>query len=393
VAYNLGWLASPVVPSWLGAVGQWTNAPNSSLTGSGVGWGGTSPGGGTYVALIQRWSGAVLATDGVFRGGAYVSGGHLVNVGGGHTDYGGNELYAYGPFSSNSPTYVRLLDPTVPGTDGTGGVFRNGSGYPVSRHTYDTPQYIVARKSLLLFGCPARYVDGGNNNSGDLFDFTKNPSSVVPWSNGFDAQITNFPNNGYNRAVSAIDEATGVYWLLGQGGSNNSLVKFDPSTLTSTAFSCSNPNMEDNCAAGFDSVNKILVFGGTTNTILGVDCRNPAGGASVYTISTTGSGPNSFTLALKYDAPNARFVGWNDTGKTLYFLTPSGSPYSGGTAWTWTSTTPAGGDTPGTILFNGNTRANGAMIGGRMRIYDGGSWRGVILQPNETDPICVYRLS
>jgi len=376
------------VPSWLGAVGQWTAIPGSSFTGSAVGWAGTSPnaGGasGNYVEVIAAWSSAVLASDGVFRAGAYVSGPHLVPWGGGHNNYGGNELYAFGPFTSNAPSWARLTDPTLPAPQA---VARDANGRPPSRHTYDELQYSSATKKMFSIGCGAAFSNGNSINSGDTFDFTVNPATTNPWK-GIDSLVHAQGSVGYIKYKSAVDHVSGYIWGIGIGNSCW-LTKLDPSTMTSAHYPIDNPNDDAYTSAAIDPVHHIMVWQGNS-VMLGCDLRNPGAGAKVFTISTTGSAPGfNNILSLEWDDVKARFIGWNNNGKTLYFLTPSSSPYAGGTAWSWSSVTPTTGDTPADVHLDAQ---DGRLIVGRARIVEGGSWRGYVVMPNETDPLCIFRL-
>jgi hypothetical protein len=364
----------PSVPSWLGAVNIWSAAPSSVLTSSGVGWSGTPPGGGDYTNVVSAWCSGVLNQTGLNSRGTYIAGPHLVIWGGGHTNYGGNELYAYGPFDSSTPIWRRISDPTIPAPRN---VARNGSGYPVSRHTYDGIEYVSSLNKMLSVGVGSRYDDGYSDTSSDLYDFSVNSTVANPWS----SNDSGSPSQDNISVMCAADETTGYVWGLGCGNSRK-LFRWIPATATWTTWDIDNPNYELYCKAAIDPVHKILVFGGASNTIKGVDLRTPT--ASVYTIATTGSGPGSSTLTLQWDSIGGRFVAWNQSGRTIYFLTPSASPYSGGTAWTWTSNTPSTGATPVSTV-------RGAY--GRFRLVTGVGWRGLVLMSTEDSSICVYRLS
>lgn len=168
-------------PLWArsSAAGEWVAAPNSTLSTSGVGWSGGSPGGtGDYTAIVTAWGGGVLNTVGITHGGVFIPGTFLVIFGGGHGDYAGNELYAYGPLQADSPIWRRLIDPTIPAADD---VPRLG-GYPVSRHTYDTLVYLPAQNKMLCIGAPGYYHTGSALNIGDVFDFGVNHSVSNPWA-------------------------------------------------------------------------------------------------------------------------------------------------------------------------------------------------------------------
>jgi hypothetical protein len=74
----------------------------------------------------------------------------LLVTGGGHNDYGGNEVYR---FCLNSLSWDRLTDPTV--FPNRHPEYKNPDGTPVSRHTYGGVVYIPGNDRLFLFdGAP-----------------------------------------------------------------------------------------------------------------------------------------------------------------------------------------------------------------------------------------------
>jgi len=94
--------------------GRWYQFPSSRL--DAVAPSPLPPG---YIAAVMvAWSGGVFDTD---RD-------RLVVWGGGHSDYGGNEVYAFGPLSSDTPRWERLTDPSNPPANN---VVRAGDGRPV----------------------------------------------------------------------------------------------------------------------------------------------------------------------------------------------------------------------------------------------------------------------
>lgn len=71
----------------------------------------------------------------------------LLVTGGGHNDYGGNEVYA---FELQTLRWVRITDPTpFPNRHPES---ENDDGTPVSRHTYGGQLYLPSEDSLFLFG-------------------------------------------------------------------------------------------------------------------------------------------------------------------------------------------------------------------------------------------------
>ena len=103
-------------------------------------------------AIVTGWS-----------GGAYDPIRHKMFVwGGGHTNYCGNELYA---FDVNSLTWERYTEPSLPPYD------RDplADGNPVSRHTYDGLQFLTHADRFWAYG-GSRSVDGGGTSLTWVFD-------------------------------------------------------------------------------------------------------------------------------------------------------------------------------------------------------------------------------
>lgn len=371
----------PVVgmPAWYSAANasEWVALPGSTLSTSGVGWSGTSPGGtGGYSTVVTAWSGGVLNTVGCFYGGSFHAGTFLVIFGGGHGDYGGNELYAYGPLQDDSPAWHRLTDPTIPAAVD---VQRIG-GYPVSRHTYDTLAYLPSVNKLLCIGVAAYHNAGNTFLISDVFDFAANPSSVNPWA----TNDTNFPaynGGGVNTIdlVSGYNPTTGKAWGLGKGNGQQ-LGVFDVGSWSWSSYAKNNPNATSRSKAAVDATHNILVFMGLSGIVYAQDLSSPT--SSIYAPTCTGTSPGAGDNVLEWDSVAGRFVAWDRTGKTLYFLTPGANPAAGGDSWAWSSTTPAGGATPAAAHANGTY--------GRFRVNNG-TLRGVVLMPLHNQPICFYK--
>lgn len=368
-----------VPPAWYTAANanEWVALPNSTLTSSGVGWSGASPGGtGNYTTLVTAWGGGVLNTTGLYRSGTFVAGTFLVLFGGGHGDYGGNELYAYGPLENDTPTWSRLNDPSIPAPDDVS----RASGYPVSRHTYDTLVYLPGQNRMLCIGAPGYYHTGSAFNVGDVFDFDVDPTAANPWSTA----DTGFPsyNGGGAGTISLLsgyDTTTGKAWGIGKGN-GQALGAYDSGAGTWTSYSKDNPSGPSaGKAALAGSIGKLVFMTGTTVYVQ--DLSNPS--SSLYTPSTTGTAPDVGNGgALEWDAAGSRFV-LRSSGKTLYFLTPGANPDSGGDAWAWSNTTPAGGVTPDAAVANGTY--------GRFRMVPA-PLRGALLMPAHNGAICFYKM-
>jgi hypothetical protein len=375
--------APPRTPTWYrsATAGQWCELPNSTLATSGVGWTGTHPGGTfKYEAIVIAWGGGVLNTVGLWRGGRFVRGTFLVIFGGGHSDYGGNELYAYGPLESDAPSWSRLTDPTIPAPDDVA----RSRGAPVSRHTYDTLVYLPTLNKMLCIGAPGYYRIGFAFNVSDLFDFNVDPSSASPWSTN-DVGFPAYDGGDFRTIalISGYDRTTGKAWGLGAGRGQR-LGVFDAASLTWSDYAKDNPyfgSAGPYTKGAIDAARNLFVFiQQTTGAVVVQNLASPT--SPLYTPTVTGSGPGIGNSVLEWDAAGRCFVSWARSGRTLYFLTPGANPASGGDAWTWTSTAPKAGATPADSTPNGTF--------GRFRVNDG-PLHGVVVMPTQRDPICFYK--
>lgn len=366
-------------PAWYLAAeaGEWVNLPNSTLTSSGVGWSGTSPGGtSNYSTVVTAWSGGILNTQGVYRAGAFVEGTFLVLFGGGHGDYAGNELYAYGPLEADSPSWSRITDPTIPAADDVARL----SGKPVSRHTYDTLVYLPDQNKMLCIGSPGYYHTGFGFNVADVFDFAVNPGSANTWSTA-DTGFPSFNGGGAGTIslLSGYDSVSGKAWGLGKG--NGQVIgSYDAAAGTWTSYSKDNPSGPGSAKAGLaSSIHKLVFVSGSTVYVQ--DLTSPT--SAIYTPSTTGSAPSlGGSAALDWDEAGARFV-VRSSGSTLYYLTPGANPNAGGNAWAWSSVTPGAGATPAAAVENGTY--------GRFRMV-GGTLRGALLMAAHNAPISFFKM-
>ena len=365
-------------PTWLTAAGgEWQAMPNSTLTTSGEGWSGTHPGGtGNYQMVVKAYNGGILNTTGLYVDGAFVAGTWYVIFGGGHNDYAGNELYAYGPLESDSPAWHRLNDPTIPAPSNTA---RNASNYPVSRHTYDTLVYLPTQNSMVCLGAPGQYMSGNNWPLWcDLFRFNVNPQAENPW-----VPLPDLAAGTQVGARSAYNPATGLAWSIG-GGNANRLHRYNPETNEFGMWSKDNPTMGAGISpkygsAGIIPAENVLVFVDDAGAVKVQDLDSPT--TALITPTVSGSGPSG-NVSIAWDSDNERFLVKADAGKTLYSLTPPVNPLSG--TWTWADITPAGGYTPDAITVTGGYYSH-------FQIVNTGAVRGLLIQPGPEHPLAFYR--
>lgn len=357
----------PTIPSWLGAVGQWS-AIASTLSASGVQQDFAGGQG------VFAYSGGVVNSTGIYSGSTFISGPFLVVWGGGHNDYGGNELYCFGPLTSDSPQWYRPRDRTSPFPQN---VDEDGSGNPVSRHTYGTIVYIGdgTRNWMLSTGGVARYTDIGSPSLTHVFDFNQvSPNTNQPWS-----KKANVSQGAAD--VAAYDSTTGIVWS--RPDAQNSVQSYNVATNTYTSENFKSPPWSTSDAAhgAIDTVRGIWAIaysGGIAFYRLNNGVSN-----EYYTPTTSGTAPTG-RKSIVYDPVDDRFVLWNGNGKQLFFLTPpASSPYQGGNAWVWSSTTPGSGATPDAADTNGTK--------GRFGLVNTGDFRGYVLVNSNTSSVYFYR--
>lgn len=344
---------SSSVPSWLAAITVGTvGVAGGSLQASGVGWSGTHPGGtGIYTAVLDAYSGGILNTVGLYIGANFVSGTWLCCWGGGHTDYGGDEIYAFGPLESNAPTWSRLMDPRVPGPND---VARDTSGYPTSRHTYNSINFISlgGRNWMYSAGQPFGYYSAVPSYASDVFDFSvASPNSNFPWIAKADAAGV--------CDVSAVDTTTGKIWGIPYAG--NSIALYDIATDAWSSANFKSPLGTLHMAA-IDTGRGLMLTNNGSGAICAYRLNNGLNN-DFYTLSTTGTGPGTRGPFI-YDPRTDSFRCWVG-GNTLYTLTPpASSPYQGGNAWVWSSVTISGSTVPAQNASGTYGRFARVVIGG-----------------------------
>lgn len=361
------------LPAWVGNSGEWSTVAGESLSTSGVASAIDFAGdAGNYTSFFTAWGGGVLATQGVYNGTSLITGTFLVIWGGGHTDYYGNEVYAFGPLEDDVPAWYRLRDATNPPPLN---VSTDGSGNPVSRHTYNSIVYDSTNNRLMSTGYLARASDSNGANVVHIFNFSQtNPNVNQPWST--------LANTDGAPDVSAYDATTGLVWYHPNGA--NSVGFYNISTQTPTRSNFKSPGWGSNAMSAIDTSRGIwcIVSNGVTNFYR----LNNGTGNDYYTPTTTGTAPSGSNITVLYDSVSDRFVMWNGNGKTLYFLTPPGTnPYQGGNAWTWSSVSPASGSTPDAQQSTGTF--------GRFQFVNNGSGLvGYLLLNSATSSSYFYRV-
>lgn len=188
----------------------WSQVPNTKL--SAVCTADPSPSHATSSncrTLVTAWGGAAVDTK---RN-------RLILFGGGHSDYDGNELYAY---DLSLKQILRLNEPT-PLPSGASGIGTYADGRPASRHTYGGMTYSEHNDKMSVFGGSIPY-------NGDMLrevwtlnfsNFYSTPNSAAPWK-----KLTNDIAAGVNYGgtpFSTYDPISKLVYLIDSGNGTYSL--------------------------------------------------------------------------------------------------------------------------------------------------------------------------
>ncbi len=300
-------------PSWAGPIedlqpGEWYEVPNSRLdaldpcpTRNCVYSGGQS-------SVVTAWNGGTFDTK---RN-------RLVLWGGGHSDYGGNEMYV---FDVNTLQWTRLTNPST-------NIANNADPYPDGRpnprHTYGSPVYIPSIDRYWVLGGSIWY-DGGCFNKPWMYNF-----SASPPESGWEVQVSTIAGEptGDCGGLAVYDPLKDrVILLAGLGYSGKKVIEFNPRNL-SAPWKIINDSACRNLSAmgALDTKRrKFVVIGGTEST----DCSSlgtwvvdiDKSGAPMSALSTTGTTEIESTNApgVVYDPISDRIVAWNG-GATVYTL-------------------------------------------------------------------------
>jgi hypothetical protein len=275
-------------------------------------------------SVLEAWSGGALDTKRH----------RLVVWGGGHTDYAGNELYA---FDLKVLAWVRLTDPSDPCPSNPCLDYREKSissypdGKPVSRHTYNGLAYLPDPYDRLFAQGGALYASGGPDRATWLFDF-----EGKSWSRMADvigppnvAGVTLYDN------MAAYDPVTKTVWF--QGGRAPFLNEYNPSTDSWTPHGGSaGALLNIYTTEAIDPQDRLLVAVGGRS----INKWALSGKLIIPPVQPTSTGDKTIENAenpgFVYYPPGHVFVGWAG-GAKLFALDP--------TTWNWSVHVPASGNT------------------------------------------------
>jgi hypothetical protein len=183
--------------------GEWVEIPDSHLRDVAPP---VSPGG-SVAKIINAWSGAALDTQREW----------LLVWGGGHSDYAGNELYA---FDLRTLEWNRLTNPSAADRART---VTYPDGQPRARHTYNYIEYVPAWDRLVSFGGAGPWPFGGGEFTRQISEFDYEGRT---WITGARPPV---PLGGSMiAAIARLDVATGdVYFVPAAKGA---MLRLDPRT-------------------------------------------------------------------------------------------------------------------------------------------------------------------
>ena len=284
---------------------------------------------------VNKQAGAISA----WSGGAYdTKRDRLMVWGGGHNNYGGNEVYA---FDLAAGTWSRLTEPHpvdaadrsdgIAGSTNTSGYYHDGT--PASYHTSNALTYAANVDSLFS-------LSGGSFGGNAVRRFQADSLDLA--TNAWKTDWTTPPNLGNPRAMAAYDSVNGSIWyhaaetgarlaeLTGLAGGVGTWTLYGPATGV-TLYA----------TPAIDTLrHRMVSIGGSAGRqMFAWDLNNPAAARTIPVTSGDAGG-----IALEsvggtgfiYDPIGDQFIAW-DGGATLYRLDPA--------TWVWSVLANAAGNT------------------------------------------------
>lgn len=346
--------------------GEWHEFPNSRLSavnpcqtasGNGCAWSGSSG----FASVMGAWSGGAYDT----------TRDRLMVWGGGHQDYAGNEVYAFGPLTSDTPAWTRLTDPSTD-VGGDSSTFVYPDGKPRSMHTYSYLEYVPPLDKFVSFGGVGPYPGVESTPRTFAFDLTE-----LTWDM---SSLATRPTGATNGGNAVYDPTVGNVWFVtGMGGAR--LTQYNPATNQWTTHAAAG-YIQIYGMAALDTKRKRLVliggYGGQRQFFV-FDLHSPD---AAPTQPSSSGDPGGLALesaaapGFAYDRASDRFVGWNG-GAVVYTMDP--------VSWVWTRVDPAASNTAVP------DSANSTGTYGRFRYVPS---KGVFVVVNRTSSnVFVYRLT
>jgi hypothetical protein len=275
---------------------------------------------GSVAAVMLAWGSGIFDTD---RD-------RLVVWGGGHNDYAGNEVYAFGPVNGPAPHWTRLTDPSNPPAVNTP---HAPDGRPVSRHTYNLLTYLPApRHRMMSCAIGSQHSNGFGVGGVDFYDFTLDGFSAQPWSQGPTA-----PSNSYAIAGLCIKHPTrDEVWYHDNGSNSARLQRYD--LVDGTWSTHADFDLGGSYATpAIDAVRDLLVVvgarvDGSDGVTLAWDLANPEQQPFRPASSDAPAILDDPAPGFVYDPLDDRFIAWSG-GADVYSLELPADPRTG--RWRW----------------------------------------------------------
>ncbi|MEM9070282.1 MAG: hypothetical protein AAGE52_17375 [Myxococcota bacterium] len=305
-------------------INEWYRIPNSPMVEVAFDWSPESSPGNAR-AIVRAWG-----------GGAWDSRENRMLVqGGGHGDYGGDEVYAMDLDVANDAPgtnpWARLSDPDArdaldPDCNNEDNLTDND--HRRSQHTYGRLAYVPSMHALCDTGGSIGYTFCPALRQLDCFDLETNAWRLA---------IADGESSGTG-STGAVHSGTGEWWLLG-GASSGLLGRFDPESTTWTygAFDNVPASSPRNMTMAIDpNRNLLVVIGSGRMWALSLD-EFQAGETELSELPVESSGAvaiiDTVAPGFDYDPGLDRFVAW-DGGASVFTLDPE--------TWTWTEVVTAG---------------------------------------------------
>ncbi len=281
-------------------------------------------------AIMSAWSGGAFDQ----------TRNRLLVTGGGHTDYGGQEIYAFDLDTlswsqvSAAENYDDLDNATCNYED------RTANNLPKAQHTYGGLAYIEPLDSL----CDTRGSVGYQSCGAYAAELACYSFTTQSWS--FDTSVT----SGGTYRSGAVDGATNDWWIL--GGSTSAATKIGHYDVSedSWEYGAYDAAMQWGYkTAVFDSDNGyfIVFYHDALYVLPAAEFVAGVTRLSSYEQPTTGESAildSAATLGVAYDPVGHQVVAWAG-GSDVYFLNTS--------TWVWTRQSVAGATPPAAPQANG----------------------------------------
>ena len=317
---------------------------------------------------LYTYSGGVLNTTGLYEenSSTFTPGTFLCLHGGGHNDYNGNEIAAFGPFTSDSPDWLWAC----PANPAAANTVSNGD-QPAAPHSYAYLEYLPSENRLFVPMVNNAYGSSTPTFSESFaFDFDQpNPGSNISaaWLR---SEIDDIPGGGSQLGGSfgCYDSAADEYWVF-KGRGPTILCKYDVQANSWTRYPSSGTyatlSYSDRQVCAIDPVTKVIMMVTANQDDTDLRCVDARGTPSgVY--KPSGSNQPSGSGGLLFDPANRQWV-YYAGGSTMLVCPVPANPYSGGDSFNFTSVTVTGDSVSGYESKSG---------------YGGGVWNRFRYCPN-----------